>query len=91
MQCIFWPWILQALQKIKTLKGTQTTNQTTENIKYLKTSDTDYNYTFQMINIDLQEEKRIKFRIADRSGETVGVPAAKISPTNLNFEFGSKS
>lgn len=65
-------------------------NFTIEDIKYLKTSDTDYNYTFQMVNIDLQEEQRIKIRIADKSGREVGVPAAKISPTNLNFEFGKK-
>lgn len=62
-----------------------------EDINYLKTSDVDFNYTFQMVNIDLQEEQSIKIRIADRSGETVGVPVAKISPTNLNFEFGSKN
>ncbi len=61
-----------------------------DDVNYIKTSDTDFNYTFQMINIDLQEEQSIKIRIADRSGKTVGVRAAKISPTNLNFEFGSK-
>ena len=58
-------------------------------INYLKTSDTDFNYTLQLINVDLQQEQRIKFRIADRSGTTIGVPAAKISPTNLSFEFGN--
>lgn len=63
---------------------------TVEDIKYLKTSDTDFNYTFQMLNIDLQEEQRVKIRIADRSGKNVGVPVSKISPTNLNFEFGKK-
>ena len=65
-------------------------NTIVEDIKYLKTSDTDYNYTFQMVNVDLQEEQRIKIRIADRSGREVGVPVSKISPTNLNFEFGNK-
>lgn len=44
-----------------------------------------------MINVDLQEEQRVKIRIADKSGKDVGVKASKISPTNLNFEFGSKS
>ena len=43
-----------------------------------------------MINVDLQKEKRVKFRIADRSGKEVDVPASKISLTNLSFEFGNK-
>jgi len=63
----------------------------TKDIELLKTSDSNFNYTFQMINIDLQEEQRVKIRIADRSGKQVGVPVSKISPTNLNFEFGTKS
>jgi hypothetical protein len=59
-----------------------------EDLEYIRTSDTDYNYTFQMINIDLQEQQEIKIKIADRSGRQIDVPAAKISPSNLSFEFG---
>lgn len=74
----------------KLFKRTQVPNEK-EDIKYLQTSDKNFNYTFQMINVDLQEEQRVKIRIADKSGKDVGVKASKISPTNLNFEFGSKS
>ena len=55
---------------------------------YIKKSDTDYNYTFQFINVDLQQEKRIPVRIVDKSGRTINIPLANISPTNLSFEFG---
>ena len=61
-----------------------------KDLEYIRTSDTEFNYIFQMINIDLQEQQKIKIRIADKSGRNVSVPAAKISPTNLNFEFGVK-
>ena len=61
-----------------------------KDLKYIKTSKKDFNYVFQMINIDLLEQQKIKIRIADKSGREVGVPAAKISPTNLSFEFGVK-
>lgn len=60
-----------------------------KDIDYIRTSDTEYNYTFQIINVDLQKSKNIKIRIADKSGRQINVPASKISKTNLNFEFGS--
>lgn len=59
-----------------------------QDLEYLKTSDTDFNYTLQLINIDLQEQQEIKIKIADRSGHEIDVPASKISPSNLSFEFG---
>jgi len=67
--------------------GTTEVLDETEDIDYVRTSDENFNYTLQMINVDLQEEQRIKIRIVDKTGSEVGVPASKISPTNLSFEF----
>jgi hypothetical protein len=59
-----------------------------EKVEYVNTSDTKYNYSFQFINIDLQQEQTVEVRIVDRAGSEVDVPAARISPSNLSFEFG---
>ena len=57
-------------------------------LNYLKTSNEDYNYTIQFLNVDLQKEKRIPIRIVDASGNEINIPVANISPSNLSFEFG---
>lgn len=60
-----------------------------EEVVYLKTSDTEYNYNFSFINVDLQVEQNLDVRIADKTGIPGSVPAADISSSNLSFEFGS--
>ena len=59
-----------------------------ESVPYINTSDENYNYSFQFINVDLQQEQTVNVRIVDRAGSEVDIPAASISPTNLSFEFG---
>ena len=53
-----------------------------------KTSDVNFNYTLQLINLDMQQDRLIKIKIVDRADENISIPAATISKSNLSFEFG---
>ena len=86
----FDPEYYKIVKKVNTDDSSSNSEQKTQDIDYIKTSDTEFNYTLQMINVDLQEEQKVKFRVSDKSGHEIGIPASKISPTNLSFEFGNK-
>ena len=45
-------------------------------------------YKINIINVDLQKDETVNIKISDKSGPPISVPAAKISKSNINFEFG---
>ena len=45
-------------------------------------------YQINIINLDLQKDKTIKIKIADKSGRPIVSPVSGISKNNINFEFG---
>jgi len=45
-------------------------------------------YQINIINLDLQKDKTIKIKIADKSGEPITTPVSGISKNNINFKFG---
>lgn len=57
-------------------------------LELFKTSDVDFNYTLQFINLDMQQDKIIKIKIVDRADDNITVPVSEISKSNLSFEFG---
>ena len=55
---------------------------------FLSVNPDEPTYRLQILNIDLQKDKTVNIKLADKSGSPTSIPAAAISKNNINFEFG---
>ena len=57
-------------------------------LKLIAIDTTAPTYKIQIINTDLQQSEVIDVSVSDHVSQNLTVPAAKISKSNLSFEFG---
>lgn len=78
----------QASKKAVTGQKNVNNNYEEQDQNFLMINPDKPTYKIQILNIDLQKDKTIDIKIADKSGPPEVTSIANISKNNVNFEFG---
>lgn len=78
----------QASKKAVTGQKNVNNNYEEQDQNFLMINPDKATYKIQILNIDLQKDKTVDIKIADKSGPPEVTSVANISKNNVNFEFG---
>jgi hypothetical protein len=89
MTIVFDPEYYQVVKTLESAgKGAKQDGPSEIDLKLIAIDKSAPTYKIQIINTDLQQSEVIDISVTDHVSQNLSVPAAKISKSNLSFEFG---